>query len=287
MDTSLFSGNLVRSNRILYTPSNFAKTNLLHLQEIGSLTAQKPHTSRRANLSSYLFFLVEKGSGILEYDGQSYVLSVGDCVFLDCRRPYSHRTDETDLWTLHWAHFYGPNMAGIYEKYAERGGRPTFHTSAPENFLTLLEQLFGLASSSDHVKDMKICEKLTGLLTLLMEESWQPEKNISVSAKRRSLQDVKDYIDLHYAEKLSLDSLSEQFFINKFYLSRIFKEQFGVTINSYLLQVRITHAKQLLRFSDLNIEKIGQECGMNDANYFTRAFKKIEGVTPGEYRKRW
>ena len=287
MDTSLFTGSIVSSNRILYTPSNFAKTNLLHLQEIGSLAAKMPHTSRRSNLSSYLFFIVEKGCGTLEYDGQTYALRAGDCVFLDCRHLYSHRTDENDLWTLHWAHFYGPNMAGIYEKYSERGGSPCFTTAHPQAYLSLLEQLFQIASSSDYVKDMKIFEKLTGLLTLLMQESWQPEKRISTTAKRRSLQDVKDYIDLHYAQKLSLDSLSELFYINKFYLSRIFREQFGVTINNYLLQVRITHAKQLLRFSDLNIEKIGQECGMNDANYFTRIFKKIEGVTPGEYRRNW
>ena len=287
METSLFAQNLVTSNRILYTPSNFAKTNLLHLQEIGTLQAHKPHTSRRSNLSSYLFFVVEKGKGTLEYDGNHYALHAGDCVFLDCRRPYSHRTDENELWTLHWVHFYGPNMAGIYEKYSERGGRASFTTSRPESYIQLLGELYELAASSDYVKDMKIFEKLTGLLTFLMQESWQPEKSISTTAKRRSLQDVKDYIDLHYAEKLSLDSLSEMFFINKFYLSRIFREQFGVTLNNYLLQVRITHAKQLLRFSDLNIEKIGQECGMNDANYFARAFKKIEGVTPGEYRKKW
>ena len=287
MHTSLFTGDLVHSNRILYTPSNFAKTNLLHLQEVGSLQAKQPHISRRSNLSSYLFFVVEKGSGILTYEEQTYTLHAGDCVFLDCRHAYSHQTAENDLWTLHWGPFYGPNMAGIYEKYAERGGSCTFAPEDSSAYITLLEQLYTLAASSDYVKDMKICEKLTSLLTLLMQESWQPEKRSIPTAKRRSLQDVKDYIDLNYAKKLSLDSLSEIFFINKFYLSRIFKEQFGVTINNYLLQVRITHAKQLLRFSDLNIEKISQECGMNDANYFARAFKKIEGVTPGEYRKRW
>ncbi len=42
-----------------------------------------------------------------------------------------------------------------------------------------------------------------------------------------------------------------------------------------------------LRFTDLPIEKIGQECGMSDANYFSRVFKKTEGVAPGEYRKAW
>ena len=86
MDASLFHGNLVTSNRIIYTPSVFAKTNLIHLQEIGSLKAQKPHVSRRDNLASYLFFMVLSGSGTLEYDGVTYELKGGDCVFIDCKK---------------------------------------------------------------------------------------------------------------------------------------------------------------------------------------------------------
>ena len=104
---------------------------------------------------------------------------------------------------------------------------------------------------------------------------------------KRDLQSIKDYIDHHYQEKITLDLLAEMFYINKFYLTRIFKEQYGTTINSYLLQVRITHAKQMLRFSDLPIEKIAHECGMVDANYFARMFRKVEGISPGEFRKRW
>ena len=112
MDASLFHGNLVTSSRIIYTPSVFAKTNLIHLQEIGKLKAQKPHVSKRENLSSYLFFMVLSGSGTLEYRDSTFQLGKGDCVFLDCRKAYSHRSSE-DLWSLKWVHFYGPNMSGI------------------------------------------------------------------------------------------------------------------------------------------------------------------------------
>ena len=77
------------------------------------------------------------------------------------------------------------------------------------------------------------------------------------------------------------------FYINKFYLTRIFKEKFGVTLNNYLLQIRITHAKQLLRFTDKTVETIGVECGMGSVHYFSRMFKKIEGISPSEYRKIW
>lgn len=286
MNTSLFYGNLVNSNRIIYTPSAFAKDSLLHLQEIGQTEAQKPHTSSRENLLSYLFFIVLEGSGKLTYNGQEYALSKGDCVFLDCRKPYAHRSSE-NLWTLKWVHFYGPNMHNIYEKYLQRGGLSHFTSSRSEEYHKLLQELFTIAASDSHVKDMQINEKLSALLTLLMQDSWNPDKKSPQFSGKRNLREIKDYIDLHYNQKISLDDLAQQFFINKFYLTRLFKEQFGISINHYLLQVRTTQAKRLLRFSNLSIEQIGQECGMNDANYFSRMFKKVEGITPGEYRRRW
>ncbi len=286
MDNSLFQGKLVTSRRIIYTPSDFARTNLIHLQEIGSLQALRPHTSQRENLSSYLVFLVLEGSGTLSYQNRSFPLSKGDCVFLDCRKPYSHRSSD-NLWQLKWAHFYGPNLNGIYDKYTQRGGRPCFHAHDPASFENTLDELYSIADSSSYIKDMKIYEKLSSLLTLLMEESWNPDLTRKQHAKKQNLQNIKDYIDSHYQEKITLDTLSEQFFINKYYLTRVFKEQFGVPVVSYLIQVRITHAKRLLRFTDHSIEQIGQECGIGDTNYFTRIFRKVEGVTPGGYRRMW
>lgn len=84
-----------------------------------------------------------------------------------------------------------------------------------------------------------------------------------------------------------LDELAEKFFINKFYLSKIFKETYGTTVNNYLISKRITRAKQLLRFTDMTVDEIGAAVGMEDANYFSRMFRKVEGISPREYRKQW
>ncbi|MGN0983934.1 MAG: helix-turn-helix domain-containing protein [Gemmiger sp.] len=286
MDSALFDGELVQSDRIIYTPSSFAKVNLLHLQEIGELQARQPHTSERGDLASFLYFVVLSGSGELEYEGTRTTLIPGDCVFLDCHRHYLHRTSQ-NLWRLKWVHFYGPNLSAIYKKYRERGGRPCYHARNVSACVDLLEELHTLAASDDYLRDMRIFEKLTSLLTLLMEESWHPGNGQHNGTKKQNLQEIKEYLDTHYSEKITLDELAERFYINKFYLSRVFKEQFGTSVNGYLLQLRITHAKRLLRFTDWPIEKIGQECGMNDANYFSRTFKKVEGIAPGQFRRQW
>lgn len=286
----LFANNqssIVTSDRILYTPSNFARTSLLHLQEIGTLKANKPHISRRDNLNSYLFFMVHSGSGKLVYNNIEYEIYPGDCAFIDCRKAYSHSTD-IDLWTLSWIHFYGPSLSNIYEKYRERGGLNVFHPKDMSEFQSTWKYLFSIAASSDYIRDMKINDELNHLIMLLMSESWHPERNMSPKSSRRlDIIPVKEYLDSHYAEKIFLKDLSKKFFISSAYLNRSFKAQFGTSVNTYLQQIRITKAKQMLRFTQKKIEEIGFECGLGAPTYFSRVFKKIEGIPPSEYREKW
>ena len=107
MDQELFNpqSSSVSSSRIIYTPSTFARTSLLHLQEVGSLQAVHPHISQREDLVSFLCFIVLSGEGTLSYEEQTYQLGQGDCVFIACRKAYSHSTSD-NLWSLQWCHFY-------------------------------------------------------------------------------------------------------------------------------------------------------------------------------------
>lgn len=280
-----FAAN-VTSTRILNTPSPFARSSLFFLQETGRLEALASHTSRHVHLASFLFFVVYKGKGKLVFGEKIYKLIAGDCVFIDCKKDYHHQTDSNDLWTLQWAHFNGVNMPSVYDKYLERGGQPVFKPKDIKPFNAILSELYELTSSDDYIRDMRINEKLGGLLTLIMAESWHPEYAGSAS-RQLELGAVKMYLDEHYAKKISLDFLSETFFINKYYLARLFKEHYGITVGDYLRTKRITVAKQLLRFSDHSIEVIAGEVGFGDIRYFCRVFKKVEGVSPGAFRKMW
>ena len=288
MDQELFNpqSSSVSSSRIIYTPSTFARTSLLHLQEVGSLQAVHPHVSQREDLVSFLCFIVLSGEGELSYEEQTYQLGQGDCVFIDCRKAYSHSTSD-NLWSLQWCHFYAPSLPAVYEKYKERGGRPVFHPGDLTPFTSLLTDLYNLASSSDYIRDMRINSGLNELLVLLMKESWHPAERSDAILKKQNLEPIRDYLDKHYTEKVSLDALADQFFISKFYLTRVFKEQFGVSINTYVLNLRITKAKQMLRFTDKKLEDIGYQCGLGAPHYFSRIFKQVEGITPSEFREKW
>ena len=287
-DKPIFSSDqaVVDSVRCLYTANPFARTSLLSLQETGVLTALKAHTSERSGLESYLFFIVENGKGSLLYGGKQYELNTGDCVMINCRQNYAHSTSD-DLWTIRWVHFTGPSMPMIYNKYLERGGRPAFRPEQTfKQYRSILKQIYDTAMSDSYVRDMEINTLLSEMLTILMKDAWNPV-NEDDNQNRSDISAIKTYLDLHSSEKITLDELSEQFFLEKTYLSRLFKDTYGTSPIDYVIQNRITNAKTKLRFTDMTIEEIAYACGFNSATYFARIFRKIENMSPREYRELW
>lgn len=213
----------------------------------------------------------------------------GDCAFIDCRSGYS-QCSSPNLWTLSWVHFYGSNLRPIYEKYRQRGGKTVFHLDDASEYEALLSEIYRTAGSESYIRDMELDDLLRRLVLLLMREtvhpeSWQSEK-AGNRATRMDMGSVKEYVDAHYTERIRLEELAARFYLNKSYMMRCFKEQYGTTILAYVNQQRVTKAKELLRFTNETVEAIAIDCGF-EPNYFARTFKKLEGMPPSEYRAKW
>ena len=97
--------------------------------------------------------------------------------------------------------------------------------------------------------------------------------------------EVAAYINEHYSEELSLDMISERFYISKNSLCSRFKDAMNCTIIQYLSFVRLSKAKALLATTSKRIDEISDLCGYSSPNYFSLIFKKSVGISPMEYRK--
>lgn len=106
----------------------------------------------------------------------------------------------------------------------------------------------------------------------------------------RKSEDISDqlekYVENHFSEPLSVPNLCRRMYISKSKLYQLSSERFGMGISDYIRQRRIKEAKMLLVDTDRAISDIAESVGFSDANYFTRCFKQIEGMTPKEYRAR-
>lgn len=122
-----------------------------------------------------------------------------------------------------------------------------------------------------------IINVLQGMNELMLKQS-MPEK-------RDVIEESKEYIARHFEQDITLNDISERFFINPYYFSQLFKKRTGVTYQKYLTGIRIARAKKLLEETDLKLFEISEMVGYSDVNYFRRVFEKYEGVKPNEYRK--
>lgn len=100
------------------------------------------------------------------------------------------------------------------------------------------------------------------------------------------IEKAKTYINENFKKDISLDLVSREVDISPYYFSKLFKQETGNNFIEYLTDVRLRNARELLKNSQYSIKEICSESGYSDPNYFSRIFKKYEGVTPSEFRER-
>lgn len=283
------TSEVTNTRRVINTPSPFTRANFFYIQEAGYLKSLKPHLSKRSGLKSYLFLIILSGSGQVTYSVEPHsskaVQAVaGDCFFLDCTNEYTHISSEDDPWELLWLHFYGAQADAYYTYFLDQHSWH-FRSVHLAELTAAISNVIHYHEEKTEDTDILTAWQIVTILTLISTESEAGDEIISPLNDK--LKTVQQYLDEHYTEDISLDRLAEKFYISKYYLSREFKKEYGTTIIQYVMAKRITNAKELLRYSKDSIENIAQMCGIGDASYFNKMFRKMEGCTASEYRKQW
>jgi AraC-like DNA-binding protein len=96
---------------------------------------------------------------------------------------------------------------------------------------------------------------------------------------------ILEYIENHYADKITIDKLCTMVHLSRFYFCREFKNITGKPLGQYLNEIKIGKAKSMLKDSDVNITEVALACGFDDISYFSRLFKKYEKVSPSSVTK--
>ncbi|GBF77796.1 DNA-binding response regulator [Paenibacillus sp. 598K] len=101
-----------------------------------------------------------------------------------------------------------------------------------------------------------------------------------------NIEKVKKYIDGHFRENIYLKGIAADFYMNPVYLGQLFRKQYGMYFNEYLLSLRIEEAKRLLRQTKKKMYEIAELVGFQNADYFATQFEKLENMTPTDYRNK-
>ena len=185
---------------------------------------------------------------------------------------------------------------------------PTITKNAQESVLTYFQEIYQSATSQNPSRLFRIRGNLELILAYLTQranaecEAEVPSEHdvpdaYSLEAIRRRnaktqninrdprIQVVVDYLTPHLNEPFTIQSLSEMAQVSQTSFRRLFKAHTGKSPSDYIRELRMTSAARMLLTSDREIAEIGYQVGFSDANYFSRTFRQVFGVSPHQYRR--
>ena len=142
--------------------------------------------------------------------------------------------------------------------------------------------LEGFEASFYQRNKMASTQYTEGVLQAIFD--WIIEKKISCFDTE--IEFAVNYINRYYKENPSLQQVADYMNLSAHYMSKLFKRETGENFSTYLTRCRMEEAKDRIKYTDENLIAIAYELGFNEPNYFSRVFKKIEGITPSQYRNR-
>lgn len=265
----------------MFAVSNYAREHLIYPIAFLMIEADSHYYTSRADLDAYELRYTLSGEGRLEYENKVYHLKKGEGFLIDCRRQHDYRT-VGDHWNCTVFHFQGEQVRPFMDALLEQGD-VTFCDKKLPNFEMLQFQTLKATQKTTAYIEYEISCLITLLLTELLTKG---SKNGGEDGSQDMIRCVVAYMNEHYKEQLSVNTLLHRFGISRTYLDEHFKHFTGLSPKAYLMQLRINRAKSLLQASELSIEQISAAVGFNDSAHFIQIFKKYAGSTPLQFRKR-
>lgn len=153
-------------------------------------------------------------------------------------------------------------------------------------FQRFIRILWDLREETENGKNRDMVYALLLEMTILLKRLLRMESHDDDNTYRM-MTEIKNYIDFHYQEDLSLKELSGRFYLQPNTISKNFRKVWGKNINHYINSVRITHAVRILDDREVSITELAGLVGYKNVNTFLRRFKEKMDVSPLQYRKRF
>ncbi|MCH4191612.1 MAG: helix-turn-helix domain-containing protein [Butyrivibrio sp.] len=129
------------------------------------------------------------------------------------------------------------------------------------------------------------CQTISLLLEIIRiwrNQGFDTDRAFTLSNELRSL---SAYIYDHAGDSLEVEQLAEKCHMSYSYFARMFREVYGRSCSGYISYVRVNKVREMLQFTDFDLDYISHDCGFADCSHMIRVFRKSEGITPGKYRK--
>lgn len=278
-------------------PSQTAQSIFFYMQETGCFHTFHPYYTERENLNSFLILYTLSGHGILWCQGKEYELISGSSFYINCMDYHKYFTPEGSHWDFLWLHFNGSSALGYFMEFTKNGFGILDKQDgpAPSRIECGIRRIMELYSKKDVTTEVMTAQLITSILTeFILRRSAITGSSFSTDANPSDdimipprIREAERYINKHFQEPLLLDDLALQLHISKYHFIREFSRYVGSSPHEYQIELRLSHAKELLKYTDISVNEIAERCGINHVSHFINLFKSREHITPLQFRKSW
>lgn len=267
-----------------------------HLRFAAGLRYEMPYNKKPVRVTDCRIFYVTTGNASITVDKSTYHLEPESLFYCCAGSQYTVETqDGFSLISLNFdlsqrycsaqlpvPPIRDPKQWELMPVYAEAIDDSAFlngHLFLPNAaaFLESLEKIIADFTAADPLSRQLCCQRLK---LLLLELHRANQKNLP-----EKVLIVQEYIHEHYAEKITNKTLADLVGYHEFHLNRIFANSTGANLHSYLLHIRLEHAKELILNSDTSLQEIAHQVGFGSYAHFSSYFKQTYNYSPAQYRK--
>ncbi len=267
--------------------STCQSTKLWLIPEFGNLELFRAeaiyYSYARHSHPSYSIGIIESGIGGNYYQGTTYLAPPKSVIFMNPEEAHTGYSAE-ELPLTYRMLYPGVDFIQQIASEFEISGFPYFKDAVVQNkalarnvlsLHTVLER-----SNNQLEQQVQLVEVLSDILVNYADVKL---RSIRLGKEHRSVRLIKEYLHDNLSSNISLEQLVKITNLNRSYLIRVFRNAVGMTPYTYLNQIRVEKAKQLLK-QGMSIADVAIMVGMSDQSHLTRHFKRIVGITPGRYR---
>lgn len=254
--------------------------------EVGCCTSAQGHRCARERGSSQTLFLYcSAGSGWCELAGRTFEITKNQLLVIPAGIAHAYGASKSTPWTVHWFQAQGEAAPLYLESLGVKPESPVVRLGYNLQLFSLFEDILQQLEQGANLAHLTYAAHalvhLLGIILRCKEESWQEEAN----SRERILKSI-EFMKEHLREPLQISRLAAVVNLSKSYYTALFRRVIGCAPLMFLNQMRMETAAQMLLTTSLPIKTISDQLGFSEQNYFSRAFTKLHGLPPSEYRRR-
>ena len=273
---------MANENQFFYKPFE-RKFSDLYFCYCGYEACAPLHSFGPAVRPNYLIHFVMDGKGTFMVENTTYQLGAGEGFVIEPGKQTFYQADAKEPWTYFWIGFDGTLAGSILSKMGLGNSHLTFRCDNGEPMRDIVFDMLKYNRAND-TDELMIESLLFKLLSTMM--SGIAVGMPGIVKGNEYVRKAVEYIQNNYARQIHVKDVADYVNINRGYLYSLFKEEMNMSPQEYLSNLRLTRAAEQLNTTNYSIEVIATSNGYGDPVVFTKAFKKMHGMSPSKYRQR-